>query len=157
MSNLPEPSTSERLSRIATDQRAVRESLASLGTLRLSSAEHGEHPQPVFSAGWQALEGAPGVWMRPLLAPPSVEVGSDYFETRCAYGANNQDACVPQAGRTTILGGALLWWQEALGPDPVRLAAGDVVRLAPNEKHSYTALEETWCLVCLTPRLCDEC
>lgn len=155
MSNLPESSTSERLSRIAGEQRAVREHLGSLGTLRLDSAS-GHSEQLVLAGGWQAVEGAPGLWMRPLLPPPSVETCSDYFETRAAYGASSQDASVPQASRLLVLSGALLWWQPALGNDPVRLGPGDAAELAPNEKHSYTALEETWCLVRLTPRLCDE-
>lgn len=155
MSNLPDSSTSERLSRIVTDQRAVRQQLASLGVLRLHSAT-GSTTQVVFAAGWQAVEGVANVWMRALAPPAEVETCSDYFETRFSYGASCQDASVPQAGRTTILAGALLWWQARRGPDPVRLDVGDVVHLEPGEAHSYTALEDTWCLVRLTPRLCDD-
>ena len=155
MANLPEPTTSARLSRLVHEQRAVRAQLTTLGTLRLHSAA-GVSEQLVLSTGWQPVDGVEGLWMRPLLAPTEVEPCSDYFETRLATGASCQAAAVPQAGRTTVLAGGLLWWQATRGPDPVRLSAGDTVLLEPGEKHSYTALEETWCLVRLTPRLCDE-
>jgi len=149
----PEPAYRQKLRDVKAEQRTVNLQLAQIGLLRLTVGGVAEPPQPVAADGWQAVPSAPGLFIRPLPNPPSVESLSDYFESRGALGTYCQQVAVPQSGRTLLLAGAMLWWQQSHGPEPRRLEPGDTVRLAPGEVHSYTFLEESWCLVCLTPRL----
>jgi hypothetical protein len=140
VTNLPEPSTSDRLSRIASQQRAVRTHLEQLrGTVPLTV---GGEPVPHSFDGFamrpvMGIAGLDNAEMAVLPAPP----GQSITLLRCPVGACCQDVSVPQALRVLMVRGALLWWQESL-PEPIRLEAGEEVNLAPGELHSFTALSD---------------
>jgi hypothetical protein len=140
MTNLPEPSTSDRLSRLVSQQRAVRSHIELLhGTVPL--AVSGE-PTPHAFEGFamkpvENITGMEGVELAVLPAPP----GQSITLLRCPFGAWAREISVPQALRVLMVRGAFTWWQESLA-DPIRLEAGEEVSLAPGEKHSFTALSD---------------
>lgn len=140
MTNLPESSTSDRLSRIASQQRAVRTHLEQLhGTVPLAVA--GEPaPQPFDGFAMKPVVGIPGLEAAELAVLPAPP-GQSITLLRCPFGAYCQQMSVPQALRVLMVRGALTWWQESVG-EAIRLEAGEEVSLAPGERHSFTALSD---------------
>jgi hypothetical protein len=140
MTNLPESSTSDRLSRLVSQQRAVRGHLEQLhGTV------------PIVAAGEPAPHDFDGFAMKPVLGVVGMEgcelavlpapPGQSITLLRCPYGAWGKEMSVPQAVRVLMVRGAFTWWQESL-PAPICLEAGHEVSLAPGERHSFTALSD---------------
>lgn len=140
MSSTPEPSYREQLHRLAAEaptQRTELERLHGTVALQVDGAQvphtfEGFAMRPVLN-----IPGMEGAELAVLPAPP----GQSITLLRCPYGCYGKNVSVPQSVRVLMVRGSFTWWQESL-PAPILLEAGQEVTLAPNEKHSYTAMSD---------------
>lgn len=121
MTNLPEPSTSDRLSRIVSDQRAVRQRLTSLV---LHTPGEPDLVAPL-SASWQLLAGRPGVQIFHVPAPTG-EPGLFLSICAIAPGTEFSGTTIDQSQLIGLLSGDL----ECNGRT---YRAGQFLWLAPGE------------------------
>jgi quercetin dioxygenase-like cupin family protein len=95
------------------------------------------------------LRGVEDMLVANLLAP----TGHSALLVHGRVGAQQQRMSVPQHVRLHVLSGAMLYWKTAWGADPRRVAAGDVIELAPGEEHSFVVLEDLLNYAFFTPSL----
>jgi hypothetical protein len=93
------------------------------------------------------LRGVEGMVVANLLAPH----GHAALLAHGRMGAQQERMSLPQQVRLHVLSGAMLYWKTEWGPTPRRLAAGDVVDLAPDEEHSFVVLEDVLNYAFFTP------
>ena len=125
MSNLPESSTSDRLSRIASEQRAVRQHLA---TLTMHTLDEGDVVAPL-SASWQLLAGRPGVQIFHV-PNPSGEAGLFLSICPIAPGTEFSGTAIDQSQLVGLMSGDL----ECNGRT---YRAGQFLWLAPGEPANW--------------------
>ena len=93
------------------------------------------------------LRGVEGMVVANLLAP----TGHAALLAHGRMGAQQARMSVPQQVRLHVLSGAMLYWKTGWGPEPRRVAAGDVIDLAPGEEHSFVVLEDALNYAFFTP------
>jgi len=95
------------------------------------------------------LRGVDEMLVANLLAP----TGHSALLVHGRVGAQQQRMALPQQIRLHVLSGAMLYWKTGWGPEPRRVATGDVIELAPNEEHSFVVLEDLLNYAYFTPGL----
>jgi hypothetical protein len=125
MSDLPEPSTSERLSRLVTQQRAVRQQLA---TLTLHDEAGHDYEVPLASA-WLPLPGRDGVQMFHIPAP-SGELGLFMTVFSVAPGSEYSGSQLDESRLVGLLSGDLECNGQTYRP-------GQFLWLAPGEPTNW--------------------
>ena len=137
----PEPAYRQQLRELTATVRGQREQIAAAcGALTLTL--EGVTIAATVAAG--ALAEVPQIegltWSLLPAAPPA---GSySHLVVGGEMGAQSPRVRVAHSVTINVLRGAILWWQESAGPDPVRAQAGDVLSLAAGELHGFVVLEQ---------------